>query len=322
VIDELAARVLVRSGEERIGAHLAGTYGIEVTRTSELDRGVVRVDRRDGPAWVARLYPAARPLERAYEDAAILAGLEQAGFPAERPATAEPVSVLDGQALLVTGHVPSVPRAERRDTVVAGGGLAALGAMLGHLATLEDPAFARPGGAWHHLADGSPADELATVRGLLDEVSRMAPPDGRARIAQIADALATADDGDGLPEAFVHPDLALANVVAPPGGRLVVVDWAGAGRAPRAWALAFLLWASAGDDPRRVDRVVKGYRTRIEPGPDELERLAALIRARPFVFDAWAFCMGRKSLEDVTRAVAASARRADEIAERAVRAFQ
>jgi Ser/Thr protein kinase RdoA (MazF antagonist) len=323
VIDELAARALVRTGEERIGAHLADTYGIEVAGTSELDRGVHRIDRRDGAAWVARLFPAARPAARAYEDAAILAGLHEAGFPAERPATAQPVSELEGQAVLVTEWVPSVPRAERRDAIRAGGGLAALGALLGKLATLpaSEGAFARPGGAWHHLSDGSPADELATARAMLDEVARMAPAAGRARIERIAASLDAADAGGGLPEAFVHADLALANVVAPPTGRLVVVDWAGAGRAPRAWALAFLLWASAGDDPRRIDRVVKGYRSRVEPDPDELERLAALIRARPIVFDAWAFCVGRRSLEDVTRAVPASVRRAAEIAERARAAF-
>jgi hypothetical protein len=39
------------------------------------------------------------------------------------------------------------------------------------------------------------------------------------------------------------------------------------------------------------------------------------------VFDAWAFCVGRRSLEDVTRAVPASVRRAAEIAERARAAF-
>jgi hypothetical protein len=31
--------------------HLQSTYGIEVTDLSTLDKGVYRVDRRDGPAW-------------------------------------------------------------------------------------------------------------------------------------------------------------------------------------------------------------------------------------------------------------------------------
>jgi thiamine kinase-like enzyme len=33
-----------------------------------------------------------------------------------------------------------------------------------------------------------------------------------------------------------HPDFLLANVVASTDGRLVVVDWAGSGRAPRLWS--------------------------------------------------------------------------------------
>ena len=306
-----------------LALHLEQTYGIAVAGVAELDHGVMRVDRRDGPAWVARRFAATRPLERSHGDAGILAGLEQLAFPAERAATAEPVSLLDGRAVLVTGLVPAVPRAQRRDAIRAAGGLPALGALLGRLAMLEHPtpAFARPGGAWHHLVDGSPADELSAARALVDETSAIAPPAERGRIARIAQALATADGGAGLPEAFVHPDLTLPNVVAPPDGGLTLVDWAGAGRAPRACALAFALWAAAGDDPRRIDRMVAGYRSRVEPTADELDRLPALVRARPFMFDAWAFWRGRKSLEEVTRALAASARRADEVADRARRAF-
>ncbi|HEX3974728.1 MAG TPA: hypothetical protein VHW96_00615 [Solirubrobacteraceae bacterium] len=43
--------------------------------------------------------------------------------------------------------------------------------------------------------------------------------------------------------AFTHPDFVMANVVAPGDGTMVLVDWSGAGRAPRMWSLGFLLWA-------------------------------------------------------------------------------
>lgn len=45
-----------------VGLHLRERYGIEVTGVVGLDAGVFRVDRRDGPSWVARLFPADRAL--------------------------------------------------------------------------------------------------------------------------------------------------------------------------------------------------------------------------------------------------------------------
>jgi len=47
-----------RVGLEDLAAHLGSTYGIEVERTTELDLGVLRVDRSDGPSWAARVFPA------------------------------------------------------------------------------------------------------------------------------------------------------------------------------------------------------------------------------------------------------------------------
>jgi hypothetical protein len=101
-----------------------------------------------------------------------------------------------------------------------------------------------------------------------------------------------------------------------------VVDWTGAGRAPRAWSLAFLLWSVGyGGDLRRVDRTVAGYGRHVAPEPEELGRLEALIRVRPTVFDAWAFSTGRKTLEQVTADIAASHETAAAIAGRARAAF-
>ncbi|HEV3047972.1 MAG TPA: hypothetical protein VGY13_11505 [Solirubrobacteraceae bacterium] len=56
----------------------------------------------------------------------------------------------------------------------------------------------------------------------------------------------------------------------------MVIDWAGAGQAPRMWSLAFLLWSVGfGGDLARVDRAVAGYRSRVVPVPEELEAFAA-----------------------------------------------
>jgi hypothetical protein len=99
------ASLLARTTDGLAG-HLAARYDIEVTGLTELDLGVFRVDRADGDAWVARVFPAIRPLSEVEGDADILGRLERAGFPAERCAHAEPVSELAGQGVLVTGFVP------------------------------------------------------------------------------------------------------------------------------------------------------------------------------------------------------------------------
>ncbi len=46
----------------------------------------------------------------------------------------------------------------------------------------------------------------------------------------LRDEVAGLDAGDGLPRALAHPDFVLANVVAATDGRIVMIDWAGAGR--------------------------------------------------------------------------------------------
>jgi Ser/Thr protein kinase RdoA (MazF antagonist) len=323
-MDQLAARVEQRSGLDRLPSHLETTYGIEVTRVSELDRGVFRVDQRGGATWVARLFPVSRPVELAHGDAEILRGLEAIGFPAERCAAREPVSTLDGQGLVVTRFVPGVRRDQRRAAFRDAGGLRAVGELLARLGVLDlaGPAFARAGGAWHHLADGGPPAELEAAREMLEDAGRLIPPGDRSAYDVLRGALEDLDDGTGLPVCLIHPDFVVPNIVASMDEGLVVVDWAGAGRAPRVWALAFLLWSVGhAGDLRRVDRAVAGYRRRVRLDPDELARLAAIVRARPVVFDVWAFCMGRKTLEEAARGATGSHEHAQAIAERAIAAF-
>src|ERR1700722_5177071 len=125
-------RTFFRRGIDDLGEHLTGTYGIEVTGIRPLDVGVFRIKISGRDAWIARVFPAGRPLDAATGDAEVLAALERADFPAERLAHPEPVSVLDGQAVLVTGFqsgkVPTATRATFRT----------LGDLLGRLETLLD----------------------------------------------------------------------------------------------------------------------------------------------------------------------------------------
>ena len=104
-----------------------------------------RVARADGPDWVARVFPAARPLSAAEGDAQVLRALAAGGFPAERCPVESPVSVLDGQPVLVTEFVPGErPRGNGRTYAI-------LGALLGRLHARSGEALP-PGGGWHHLA--------------------------------------------------------------------------------------------------------------------------------------------------------------------------
>ena len=324
-IDEIRQRMYLRHGVERLGPHLEERYGITVTTLTELDVGVFAVDRADGPGWVARLFPAQRPAERAAGDGEILRYLAGRGFPAERCAVPDPVSELDGQAVLVTERITAVPRTRRRETVRELGGLRALGDQLGRLHALpaadDAPGLHRAGGGWHHLTDGGPGDELAVAAGLLADAAGLVPAGEAALRDSLLDELARLDDGDGLPEALTHPDFVLANIVASPDRGLVAVDWTGAGRAARMWSLGFLLYSAGARDLRLVDLVVSGYACHVRPEPAELDRLAGIVAARPLVLDTWQFCFGRKELAAVARDVAPLRELAGAIADRARSAF-
>jgi Ser/Thr protein kinase RdoA (MazF antagonist) len=279
---------------ERLRAHLAAQYGIDVSAMTDLDVGVWRVARADGPDWVARWFPARRPAEAVAGDAEILRYLAAHEFPAERRAADAPVSTLDGRAVLVTEWADPVPRERRREAIRAAGGLGRLGALLGRLHTLPAAggAGSRPGGAWHHLADGLPAAEVAAAEQTLTGAAHLIPDGERAAYEALLTEIRALDTADGLPEALTHPDFVLANVVATPDA-MVVVDWAGAGRGPRVWSLAFLLYAEGAKDLRRVDVVLAGYRRHVTLAGEELDRLEGIARARPLVLSAWSVCTGR-----------------------------
>jgi Ser/Thr protein kinase RdoA (MazF antagonist) len=307
---------------ERLRAHLQARYGITVAAMTELDLGVWRVTRADGPDWVARWFAARRSAGAVAGDAAILRHLAAHEFPAERCATNEPVSGLGGRSVLVTEWAGPVPRTRRREAIRAGGGLRRLGALLGRLHTLEtvpagtgDGTVTRPGGAWHRLADGLPSAEIEAAGRMLSAAAPVIPDSERSAFAALQAEIAGLDAAGGLPEGLIHPDFVLANVVATADG-MVLVDWAGAGRGPRLWPLAFLLYAEAAKDPRRAGLVLSGYREHVTLEADELDRLGAVARARPLVLRAWSVCTGHLSPTDAMTAAAEEKALAEMIATR------
>ncbi|MGH2849457.1 MAG: phosphotransferase enzyme family protein [Solirubrobacteraceae bacterium] len=298
-----------------LAGHLEERYGVGVSAIEPLDLGVYRVDRNDDSRWVARVFVAERPLTGVREDAAILQGLERAGFPAERCADPEPVSELHGQGVLVTEFL------EDHGALPPGRPAAILGALLGRLHA-HPATTVRPGGAWHHVAFvGGPREELAAAVELLDEHASRVGLRDLALFERLRDEVARADDCRDLPHAFVHPDFVPANAVSTADGKLVIVDWTGAGRGPRLWSIGFLLWAAGARDLRLVDLVVSRYRRSVDLEPAELDRLEGAIRARPLVLEAWSVCAGRCSLAAAIDRVEHARELAKPIATRARQVF-
>jgi Ser/Thr protein kinase RdoA (MazF antagonist) len=138
----------------------------------------------------------------------------------------------------------------------------------------------------------------------------------------LARELAGADDGRGLPTALIHPDFVLANVIASPERGMVLVDWTGAGTGPRAWPLAFLLFAEGAKNPPRADLIVSGYRRQVALEPAEIERIPAMMRVRPVVLAAWSFCLGRISAEQARQAALNARQVAEAVGPRVIAAFR
>jgi len=298
-----------------LGKHLEGHYGVEVAEVVPLDLGVFRVDRRDGSRWVARVFAAARPLAGAQADATILRALERAGFPAERCADPEPVSKFLGQGVLVTGFL------EDHGPLRPGRAAAILGAMLGRLHA-HPATNVRAGGAWHHLSfEGGPREEIAAAAELLEDHLPQVGVRELPRFDRLRDEVERTDDCHDLPQAFVHPDFVPANAIPTAEGRLAIVDWTGAGRGPRLWSIAFLLWAAGARDLRLVDLVVSRYRRSIELEPAELDRLEGAIRGRPVMLETWSVCAGRSELAAAVERIERIDERAKSIAVVARRAF-
>jgi hypothetical protein len=298
---------------DRLAGHLADRYGVAVTATTALDVGVVRVDRADGPSWVARVFSDARPVAEAEADAEILRRLERGGFPAERCAAADPVSILDGRAVLVTGFVePAAPLRRGRSAAL-------LGALLGRLSAHPGDGL-RAGGAWHHLSpSGGPTQEIAAARHRLEEHASHVGLRELGDYHRLCDLVEQSDDCSDLPHAFVHPDFVLANAIPTADERLVIVDWAGAGRGPRLWAIGFLLWAAGSMHPRLLDLVSSRYRRHITLEESELARLDGAIRGRPTTIECWSVCAGRQSVADALVRVQEVGARAERLAAQARR---
>jgi Ser/Thr protein kinase RdoA (MazF antagonist) len=293
-LEGLGGRMDHAPAADRLLAHLGDHYGIEplaATRISVHKTYVFRIDRGDGEPWVARAFPPARPRSGAEVDARVLAFLERHGYPAERLAADDPVSDLDGSAVLVTRFVAGEPLPEGVEK------FALMGDLLGRLHALPpDESVARPGGASGEdpSREGAPRQDLLAALTFLDAVDTKVPAAERERFERLRDKVRTADDGDGLPEALLHgnllhaPDHAILTAEGP-----VAINWKASGRGPRLADLAYLLWGTGSwnprrPDPERIDAVVNAYRRHVEPTDEELGRLEQVMYIRPLYLTAFA----------------------------------
>lgn len=288
---------LYRAGGDGLGRHLETTYRKSLSECRELDVGVFAVDWRHGPRWIARVFPAARPLAAASADAELLSWLGQSGMSAERTAAEPAVSLHEGQAVLITERVAGRPLDASADS------FRHLGQLLGRLHRLPAgcPAAHRPGGAWHHLvSDGSPTDEIPALTRLWEAASARAEAD-RTGYEMLGAELAALDACGDLPHAVVHPDPVPRNAIRRSDGKVILIDWSGAGWGPRVAALGCLLWAAGLSGPACAEAAARGYAEEVTLSAAEIERLPVAARLRPLTLAVWAFATGRSRLDEALR---------------------
>jgi hypothetical protein len=255
---------------EGLARHLRRSYGIEVSAMRALDVAVWRIDRRDGASWVARVFPRERPLAAAPGDAGILLSLERRGFPAERCAQDEAVTVLDVHPVLVTDFVESA------DPLSPGRQAALLGALLGRLHAEQVSTEVRPGGAWHHLSSTGVGQWTRARFGIALPAERTA-------------VFGTSAGGElALALGLRHPDIYGAIFSASPGAGFKPTG-AMPSRIPRTYLVAGTL------EPFFLDNATRWAVALRDAGADVVmsERVAshgpALWRAELPLMVAWAF---------------------------------
>jgi Phosphotransferase enzyme family len=293
-------------------AHLEAYYGIRIASMMPIDddpeyrpRGswpghypwTLIVKREDGPIWVARVFSSpADKIDRVEGDAEILRFLASHGFPAERLAHADPVSVHNGSGVIVTEFVdggrPTTEHGRAESPAVH----YELASLLGRLHTLPAAggAVARDGGSEEHDGGfyvGRPKQDLAAAMSFLVSVEDVIPAEEREKFEWLRDHVENADDAEGLPEALTHGNYHTWAAVGPPGN-LVIVGWAGSGRGPRLPALAWLLKTAAEGHPDYVDAVMRGYSEHVQLTDEELERLPGVLNMRPL----WLACLEYRQL--------------------------
>lgn len=311
------ARAYERIAVEGLGPHLAECYGVDVVGTTALDGGVYRVDLGNDRCWVARLFPRARPIEVVRGDADVLDLVADRDFPAER-CVSDAVSEHEDQGVLVTEWVEGVNGRGQDSPAV----FRSLGALLAELHSIVPPeghAARRPAGSWHSLSieGGGREADVRHLRSLLTEAALSSSSEERPAFEALDRELEALDVGDGLPTALTHPDFCSANAMLAADGGVVLVDWTGAGTAPRVTSLGLLLSSTSGAQAS-VDAVMSGYASAgVTLEPAEFDRLEDAVVGFGFVLACWGVVYFGAPASQVVSTLAMSKASARSIVERA-----
>jgi Ser/Thr protein kinase RdoA (MazF antagonist) len=134
------------------------------------------------------------------------------------------------------------------------------------------------------------ADELRAAAGWLDSIEGQVPPGDGEAWSTLRSSVFDADGGDGLPEAFVHPDPVPKNVIFTAEGP-VLVDWTSAGRGPRLASMTLVLRSGWAAMP-----FMKGYARVASLTEEEHERLAGLLFSRALINAVFRLCRDPKTV--------------------------
>lgn len=247
------------------------------------------VKHSGGQQWIARVFSSsADQVSRVEGDAAILQFLAAHHFPAERVAHDVPVTVLDGNGIIVTKFIDG-----GRPSVASPAVWSEMADLLGRLHNLPQlgGTIARDGGAEEHgngLHVGRPKEDLTAAMSFLVSVEDNVSAAASEKFEWLRDQVENADDAEGLPEALTHSNYHPWAAVGTPGN-ISIVGWAGAGRGPRLPALAWLLRTAAErNGAENVAAVMRGYRQQVQLTDQELDRLPSILNMRPL----WLECLG------------------------------
>ncbi len=222
--------------------------------------------------------------------ATLLLFLERHEYPAERVVRDlhnESLVMHDGWQLLMTTFIDG----SEADNAPAT--LQQLGAQLGRLHALETVTSTEL-----PVAEMLPAPELAYALSQLTGVTHQVPQDLVSRYQMLVEAIHSIDHCEGLPTVIIHNDCHLVNAVRTPTGKMMLIDWEGAGLGTAVIDVGFLLVSSqpsslaTGEshlDSERINAVIDGYCQYHVLTPVELDRLPASIRFRSLVYGACSF---------------------------------
>ncbi len=255
-------------------------------------RGIYRVERSAAPQWVLRAFQGDAFADDLRAHVAVLAFLEQEGFPATRLVRALDGSAVvehDGWWAIMTTYI------EGAEADYSPANLRWLGEALGRLHTLD----LRAGAAATPPvlpAARLPTQEAPEGLALLAGVAERVPRDLRTQYEAYVAALRRVPAFAGLPQALLHTDPFPGNAILTPDGDLALMDWDNAGLGPAVLDVGYLLITcdkglqripEVHPDPARIAALVEGYVRRRTLAGAELEALADSMRYGPAVRGAW-----------------------------------